>query len=125
MKILALVLTFLFGAFMIFGGTMHFLNPEVYTPFIPDFLPESIVNYGSGILEIILGIGVFIPAFREKATLGIFLLMIAFLPLHLMDVFSENPAIGSHDAALIRLPVQLLFILWAWWIWSRSKAAKG
>jgi uncharacterized membrane protein len=109
-------LTFLFGLFMILGGVMHFLNPEMYNPFIPDFLPKDLINYGSGILEIVLGIAVMIPRFRSMGTLGILLLMMAFLPLHLMDVFKENPAIGSHQLALIRLPFQFVFILWAWFI---------
>jgi len=33
-----------------------------------------------------------------------------------MDVFKENPAIGSHQLALIRLPLQFVLILWAWFI---------
>jgi hypothetical protein len=43
--------------------------------------------------------------------------MLAFLPLHLMDVFKDAPAIGSHKAALVRLPLQFVFILWAWFIY--------
>ncbi len=116
MKNLKLILTFLFGAFMIFGGVNHFIKPEMYAPFIPDFLPNVAVNYLTGILEIAVGIGVFIPKFRSMATLGILIMMLAFLPLHIFDVFKENPAIGSHQVALIRLPVQFIFILWAWFI---------
>ncbi len=120
MKILKLILTLLFGAFMIFGGVNHFVKPEMYFPFIPDFLPQGAINYVVGILEIILGVGVFIPKFRQVATLGIFLLMLAFLPLHILDVFKENPAIGSHQAALVRLPLQFVLILWAWFIKKRN-----
>lgn len=110
MKYLKLALTFIFGAFMIFGGINHFLKPEMYYPFIPDFFPQSFINLASGALEIILGIGAFIPQTRSKATMGIFILMILFLPLHIWDVFREHPAIGSHQAAIIRVPVQLLLI---------------
>ncbi|MCP1385724.1 DoxX family protein [Runella salmonicolor] len=116
MKILKLILTYLFGAFMIFGGVNHFLKPEMYLPFVPSFLPGEAINYLSGIAEIIVGIGVFIPAFRPQSTLGILVLMLLFLPLHIVDVFKENPAIGSHQMALIRLPLQFVFILWAWFI---------
>lgn len=120
MKTLKLILTLLFGAFMILGGLNHFLTPEIYFPFIPDFLPREVINYLAGILEIILGIGVFVPKFRPMATLGIFLMMLAFLPLHILDVFKENPAIGSHQAALVRLPLQFILILWAWFIQKRN-----
>ena len=116
MKYLKLGLTFLFGAFMIFGGVNHFRNPAMYLLFVPDFLPAALVNQVSGVLEIVLGLGVFIPQFRQRAAYGIFLLMLVFLPLHLWDVFREKPAIGSHEAALIRLPVQFLFILIGWFI---------
>ena len=116
MKNFKLVLTFLFGAFMIFGGVMHFIKPTGYRPFIPDSLPEDLIIYVSGIAEMVVGLGVFIPRYRSLATLGILVLMVSFLPLHILDVFKENPAIGSHQAAIIRLPVQFVFILWAWFI---------
>jgi uncharacterized membrane protein len=119
-----LVLTLLFGAFMVVGGINHFLKPGMYFPFIPGFLPKEAINLLAGVAEIILGIGVFLPRFRFASAWGILLLMFIFLPLHIWDVFSDRPAIGSHDAALIRLPLQLLFILWAWYI-SRKPVAKG
>ncbi len=116
MKIAKLILTFLFGAFMVFAGVSHFLKPAMFFPFIPDFLPKEVINYLAGTVEILLGIGVFVPRFRALATLGILLLMVAFLPLHILDVFKEQPAIGSHQAALIRLPLQFVLIFWAWFI---------
>jgi uncharacterized membrane protein len=111
-----LILTFLFASIMILGGMMHFINPQLYDPFIPNFLPKDLVNYVTGILEIVVGIGAIIPRYRSQGTLGILLLMLAFLPLHILDVFKDNPAIGSQQAALIRAPLQFLFILWAWFI---------
>lgn len=120
MKTLLLIARVLLGIFITYGGINHFLNPAMYVPFIPSFLPEALVNYGSGVLEIILGIGLFIPAYRQWAALGILLLMILFLPLHVWDVFAANPAIGSKSAAYIRLPFQFLFIAWAWWVWKNA-----
>ncbi len=119
MKTVKLILTFLFAAFMILGGVNHFLKSEMYFPFIPDVLPQMAIVYVSGVVEILLGIGAFIPQFRSRAALGILLLMLAFLPLHVLDVFKTNPAIGTHEAALIRLPVQFVLILWAWFIYKK------
>jgi uncharacterized membrane protein len=110
------ILTFLFAAFMILGGINHFIKPEMYLPFIPSSLPGLFIIYASGVVEVILGIGALIPKTKKTATLGILLLMIAFLPLHVWDVFKENPAIGSHQVALFRLPIQFVFIAWAWFI---------
>ena len=111
-----LILTFLFGAFMVYGGVNHFLKPAMYFPFIPDFLPKEMVNYLTGIVEIAVGLCAFIPKLRSQGTLGILILMVAFLPLHIMDVFKDSPAVGSHQVALIRLPFQFVFIAWAWFI---------
>ena len=116
MKNLKLILTFLFGAILIIAGINHFIKPEMYAPFIPDFLPNVAVNYLTGIAEIVVGFGIFIPKFRSLATLGILIMMLVFLPLHILDVFKENPAIGSHRVAIIRLPIQFVLILWAWFI---------
>lgn len=116
MKIFKTVLSFLFAAFIIYGGVNHFLKPAMYAPFIPSFLPNDLVNYGTGVVEIILGVGVFIPKYRYQAGLGLFVLMLIFLPLHVWDVFKEKPAIGSHQAALVRLPIQFLFLGITWWM---------
>ncbi len=120
MKNIKLLLTFLFGGFMIFGGVNHFLKPEMYYPFLPDFLPQAFLIYASGIVEIVVGIMAFTPKYRAWGTLGILTSMLAFLPFHLVDIFRENPAVGSHQIALIRLPVQFLLIAWAWFIHQRN-----
>jgi uncharacterized membrane protein len=109
------------AAFMIYGGINHFLKPDMYLAFVPAFLPKLAIVYISGIVEIVLGIGAIIPRFRQIACMGILVLMLLFLPLHTLDVFVDNPAIGSHKAAMIRLPVQFLFIAWAWFISKKDK----
>ena len=116
MKIFKLILTFLFGAIMIFAGVNHFLKPAMYLPFIPDFLPREAVNYLVGGSEVLVGVAVFIPASRSWGTTTILGFMLLFLPLHIIDVFKENPAIGSHQVALVRLPIQFVLIAWAWFI---------
>ncbi len=116
MKTTKYILTLVFGIFLIFGGVNHFIKPEMYYPFIPDFLPQQMINFMAGITEVVLGLGIFVPRFRHLAAVGIFVLMLLFLPLHLWDVFRENPAIGNHTAAMVRLPVQFLLIGWAWFI---------
>ena len=116
MKYIRLIATILLGAFMIFSGVNHFLQPAFYDPFIPGFVPKALANYGSGIVEIALGIGLFWPRFRYRAAQGVFVLMLIFLPLHLWDLVREDPAIGSQQAAIIRVIVQVGFIAWAWWL---------
>ncbi|MDX2285863.1 MAG: hypothetical protein NW241_16970 [Bacteroidia bacterium] len=121
MKSFYLVLTLLFGVLMVAGGISHFVFPEMYDAFLPEFLPRRPLNLLGGAAEIAVGIGVWIPRFRPAAALGILVLMVAFLPLHVIDVFREQPVIGSFQAALIRLPVQLLLIAWAWAIYAAAR----
>jgi uncharacterized membrane protein len=115
MKNVWVVARILFAIFIIFAGVQHFLKPEFYAVFVPSFLPfNTAIIYASGILEIILGIMLIIPKYAKQGAWGIFILMLIFLPIHVWDVFSANPAIGSQKAALIRLPIQFVFIALAW-----------
>ncbi len=116
MNTLKIILRYLFAVLMILAGVNHFLKPTGYLPFVPDFLPQMAIVYLSGIVEIAVGLAVFIPKYRHWGTLGILILMLVFLPLHTLDFFSQNPAIGSHQAAVIRLPIQFVLIAWAWFI---------
>lgn len=117
MKKTALILSILIGLFMVWGGVLHFLKPAFYLPFVPDFLPfRGAFVLLSGAAEILLGIAVLNPGTRKLGGFGILALMLAFLPVHVWDLFRAHPAIGSHHAAWIRLPFQFLFILWAWFV---------
>jgi len=109
-KIIGIILALL----LLLSGIVHFINPEFYFPLIPDFFPKSLVNQLAGIVEIILGIGVFIPTLRRKALLGIFLLMLLFLPIHIFDALKENPAIGTKTVAFVRIGIQFVLIFLPW-----------
>ena len=101
--------------FLIFGGVQHFISPNNYIPFVPSFLPFTLaIIYLSGLFEILFGLALFFKKLETIGAWGILILMLLFLPIHIWDVFSKTPAIGSHNAALIRLPIQFLLIFIAW-----------
>ena len=105
----------LFALFMIMGGVQHFIKPDFYLPFVPSFLPFPMtIIYLSGIVEVVLGLALLFTKYAKIAAIGIFLLMLLFLPVHVWDIISDTPAIGSHKAALIRLPFQFVFLAIAW-----------
>jgi len=112
------------GIIMFLAGIAHFVKPALYGPMIPDGLPKDLINYGSGALEIALGLGVFVAHYRWWATLGILLLMIVFLPVHIIDFFRDQPAIGSKTIAAIRIPMQFVLIAWAWWVHKAGVARR-
>ena len=102
--------------FMIVAGTMHFLNPGFYLKIMPPYLPlhEELVQV-SGIMEVLLGILLLIPRSSRKAACGIVALLIAVFPanLHLyqhQDILPASPVIH-----FLRLPLQGIFVLWAYW----------
>mgnify|MGYP006874996658 FL=1 len=111
--------------FLILGGVQHFISPNNYIAFVPSFLPFTIaIIYVSGLFEILFGLALFFKKHETIGAWGILILMLLFLPIHIWDVFSETPAIGSHNAALIRLPVQFLLIFIAWKVKNNVSAYK-
>jgi uncharacterized membrane protein len=106
--------TWLYAAIMFGAGICHFIKPGMYAPFIPQWLPLLFVNYSIGTIEVGIGIGLIVPRWKPQASLWLLILMIAFLPLHIIDVFRLHPAIGSPLIAWIRLPLQFFLIYWAW-----------
>ena len=119
MKLFWNILRLLLALFMIYAGSQHFIKPEFFNAFVPDFLIyKTTVIYVSGLVEILLGIMLIITKYASKAALGIFVLMLLFLPIHIWDVFSTTPAIGSHEAAMVRLPIQLVLITLAYKIYN-------
>ena len=110
MDIFVLILRIIFGLFFAYAGFMHFKKPKFFNGFIPDFLPKLAVNYVFGSIEFILGLGLFFNQTAKVSALGIFILMILFLPIHIWDFTKERPVIGSKKLAIIRIPLQFLLM---------------
>ncbi|MEL6721106.1 MAG: MauE/DoxX family redox-associated membrane protein [Bacteroidota bacterium] len=113
------ILPLLLAVLMLFSAYNHLANPDFYSAMIPSFIPEAFANVLSTILEAAIGIALIIPKYRQWGGLGFFLLMIAFLPLHIWDLLKESPMVGSKNAAIIRLVIQFVLIYLGWRIWKR------
>jgi uncharacterized membrane protein len=110
------VLMLLLALFMLVGGLNHFLNPEFYLRMMPPYIlaPTFMVAL-SGMAEIALGIALLLPRMRVLAAWGIIALLIAVFPANIhmyqhRDQWPEIPGV----VLLLRLPLQLVFIGWAW-----------
>lgn len=109
------VLKIIVALFMIYAGVQHFLKPEFYLPFVPSFLPfQTIIIYLSGAVEIIVGVLLLTKKHQGIGAYALLVLMLVFLPVHINDVISDTPAIGSQRAAVIRLVIQFLVIALCW-----------
>jgi uncharacterized membrane protein len=69
-------MVYVMGLLYIAAGVNHFMNPAFYEGMIP-FLPQaSLINVLSGIVEILLGIGVMFAPTRRIAAFGLIALLI-------------------------------------------------
>ncbi|MES2811322.1 MAG: MauE/DoxX family redox-associated membrane protein [Bacteroidota bacterium] len=97
------------------AGINHFRNPRIYQKIIPPYLPNpKLLNWLSGLAEIILGIGLCIPFLSKYSAWGVIALLIAIFPANLYMLQNEKATLGLPKwIRLIRLPVQLALIYWA------------
>jgi uncharacterized membrane protein len=107
-------ISYLFALILIGAGIMHFVSPTFYFAMIPAVFPPLATVYISGIVEILLGVGLLLPRYQSLAAFGTLVLMVLFLPVHVWDYLKDAPAIGSHLVAGIRILIQFVFIFWAW-----------
>lgn len=109
------VVVIIMAVFMFYSGVQHFRNSVFYNPFVPNFLPfKMVIIYFYGVIEIAIALLLLIKKYRGIGAFSLFALMLFFLPIHIWDVFSDTPAIGSHQLVLIRLLIQFGLIAIAW-----------
>ena len=104
---------------IIVAGILHFAVPQPFIKIVPGFLPyPAALVYISGVFEILLGIGLLVPATRQLAAWGLVALFIAVYPANLNMAFNHIQIAGIPDAwwfQAIRLPFQFVLIAWAYW----------
>lgn len=119
-----LVSRILLATFFIVGGSLHFIFPAAYAQIIPPRLPWPIVLVLlSGGCEIAGGLGVLLPITRRLAGFGLIALSLGVLPANvqmLLMANAANEALAWQALLLLRLPLQLLLIVWIWKTTQRS-----
>lgn len=107
---------YLMGFIYIVAGINHFRNPRLYLKIIPPYFSNpKLVNQLSGLAEIVLGIGICFYKTSSWSAIGIIILLIAVFPANLYMYQNENARLGLPKwATLIRLPLQLFLIYWAY-----------
>jgi uncharacterized membrane protein len=109
----------LFGPFFVFGGIMHFVKTRWYERIVPPYLPRAReIVYVSGVAEIAGGLATMHPATRRAGSLWSMATLVAVFPANLHMAIEaerfERAVPGGRTALYLRLPVQLLFIAWAY-----------
>jgi uncharacterized membrane protein len=107
---------YLLAIFMIGAGTMHFVRTDFYVKIMPPYLPlHRELVYLSGVIEIALAVSLLIPRLSRLAAWGIIALLIAVFPANIYVYQHQELIPGSPMLHLLRLPLQGVFVLWAYW----------
>ncbi|MBE2218255.1 MAG: DoxX family protein [Ignavibacteria bacterium] len=110
------ILLYVMSALYILAGIMHFVNPGFYTAIMPPWLPWHLeLVYISGVCESLLGLLLLPRRTRRMAAWGIIALLVAVFPANIQMMINyvntNNPDLWI---AIVRLPLQLVLIWWAW-----------
>lgn len=106
----------LMGGIYVLAGLAHWVYPKIYKSIIPPWVPyRSAVVWSSGLLEIVLGLALFYPPFREAALYGIMGMLLLFLPVHtyMLGNAQRYPKF-PYWLLWTRIPIQGLLIYWAY-----------
>lgn len=117
-----LVMKWLLALLFVAAGVNHFVRPDFYVKIMPPYLPwhHELVLL-SGAFEVLGGVGLLVPKVQRAAAWGLIALLVAVFPANLHMAFHPEAFPDIPPAALWgRLPLQALFILWAYWFTRRD-----
>lgn len=115
---------YIMGILYVLAGANHFIHEPFYTKMLSGMLPWPVqLVYISGVAEILLGLGLLLPATRSISAIGIVLLLIAVFPANInMALHANNWSSLAPVGLYLRLPIQLLLIWWAYSYFNKPKA---
>ncbi|NOS84748.1 MAG: DoxX family protein [Ignavibacteria bacterium] len=98
------------------AGLNHFINPAFYLPIMPPYLPWHLqLIYISGAFELLFAFMLIPEKTRRTSAWLIIALLVAVFPANIQMtinyVSENNPDLWI---SIVRLPIQLLLIWWAW-----------
>jgi uncharacterized membrane protein len=116
---------YLMAIFMVGAGTMHFVKPEFYLKIMPPYLPLHLkLVYLSGFFEVAFGVLLLVPRLTRSAAWGIVVLLIAVYPANIYAHQHQELVPATPIVHLLRLPLQVVFLLWAYWLAGPSHLGK-
>ena len=111
------------AVFMIFTGFAHFKFQKGMALMIPKFIPAKMFwVYFTGLIEILVAIGLMIPSIRELTSI---LLIIFLILVFIANVYSSRMKVNLFKADYSgpgmaylykeRIPMQIILITWTWY----------
>ncbi len=119
MKYLKLIAIYFFGPAYIYIGVRHFTEPDYFLSIMPNYMSFHLeLVYLSGFFEILFGAMLLINKYRVVAAKGLILVLIAVFPANIylaQSSLAQSLLDITQETAIIRLPFQVLFLLFAYW----------
>ncbi len=111
------------AAFYILAGINHFINPSFYNKIMPPWLPwHYTLIYFSGLCEILLGLLLLPVSTRRFAAWGIIILLVTVFPANIQMMLNFREENNKYLwIAILRLPLQLILIAWAYQFARKNK----
>ena len=106
---------YLMALLYVAAGLNHFRKPRMYIRIIPPYFSNpKLLNKLTGFAELTLGILLCIPASSRYAAMGIIALLIGIFPANLYMYTNKAAGFGLPKILLLlRLPLQIGLIIWA------------
>jgi uncharacterized membrane protein len=116
----------------VFTALAHFKYTEGMSMMLPDFIPlKKEIVYATGLLEIILAIGLLFKRIRRFSALLLIWFLILVLPANIYaaihEVNFEDVSNNGHGTGYLwfRIPLQLFFIAWIYFTAVFTGSKKG
>lgn len=105
-------------------GITHFTNEAFFLKIMPPYIPaHQICVWLSGLVEILGGLLLLVPATRRWGAWLLIGLLIAVFPANIHVYQNQHLVPASPAAHLLRLPLQGVMIAWAWFYTRTSSGS--
>ena len=102
---------------MVFSGVSHFADTAAFVQLLPEFVPaRSGVILATGVIEILLGVGLVAARWRREVALVLVAYLVAVFPANVYVAVADIPLEGLGGGnPWLRLPFQAIYIAWVLW----------
>lgn len=108
------VILYSLSLFFFIAGVGHFILDSFFISMLPEWMPlQAAIVYGSGVVEILLALGLLVKKTRKLTGLLAVIFLIAVFPVNIYMAFTAENYDVSPIGLWLRLPLQFLFIWWA------------
>lgn len=98
MSLAVTVVAWLLAALLLVVGVAHLVTPGKVEPLVPEWWPvKRLTVYASGVAEVVIGIGLLVPATRPWAAGVAVLMFLAYTLVHLDDLRHTSGATRLGD----------------------------